>query len=67
MDPKSNKPEPSTDKPDQGTDKGLHIDTTAQNTSDGTAGMCDAAPDKEKCQEFVERLHEASNNIDRKS
>ena len=29
--------------------------------------MCDAAPDKEKCQEFVERLGEASNNIDPKS
>lgn len=27
--------------------------------------MCENAPNKEKCEEFVERLDEASNNIDR--
>ncbi len=63
MEPKSDKPEPSTDKKDEG----LHVDTSAQADGDGTAGMCDAAPDKEKCQEFVERLGDASNNIDPKS
>ena len=26
--------------------------------------MCENAPNKEKCEEFVERLDEAGNNID---
>lgn len=63
MDPKSDKPETDKDKKDEG----LHVDTTAQDSSAGAGSMCDAAPDKEKCQEFVERLGEASNNIDPKS
>jgi|GEM_PF-5729430 len=30
-----------------------------------THPICEGAPDKEKCEAFVERLIEASNNIDR--
>ena len=38
---------------------------TSQAKSD-THPMCENAPDKEKCETFVERLEEASNNIDSK-
>ena len=41
----------------------LHVEPQTQDPSDGTKHMCDAAPDKEKCEEFVERLGEASANI----
>ncbi len=39
---------------------------STQEKSD-THPMCENAPDKEKCESFVERLDEASNNIDRKN
>ncbi len=63
MDSKSDQPKPSEDKKDEG----MHIETSREKSSDGAQSMCDAAPDKEKCQEFVERLDGAANNIDRKS
>ena len=63
MDPKSDKPAASEAKKDEG----LHFETSKEKSSDGAQSMCDAAPDKEKCQEFVERLDGAANNIDPKS
>lgn len=46
-------------------------DDAAENEDTPTSAkdaICSSAPDKEKCEEFVEkRLGEASNNIDRRS
>ncbi len=40
----------------------------AESTSPASDALCSNAPDKEKCEEFVEkRFGDASNNIDRKS
>lgn len=44
----------------------IHVETHASNPEKAAEHMCDSAPDKEKCQEFVERLGEASTNIDAK-
>ncbi len=42
--------------------------TTPQETrASSPHPICEGAPDQEKCEQFVERLSEASNNIDRKS
>ncbi|MEP3477757.1 MAG: hypothetical protein ABJZ55_00775 [Fuerstiella sp.] len=41
----------------------LHVESQTENPADGTKNLCDSAPDKEKCEAFVERLAEASANI----
>ena len=38
----------------------------ASEAKSDTHPMCENAPDKEKCEAFVERLDEAGNNIDLK-
>ena len=48
--------------------KNTSSEKEAESTSPAADALCSNAPDKEKCEEFVEkRLGEASNNIDRTS
>jgi hypothetical protein len=44
----------------------LHVETSADQASKNVKHICDNAPDKKKCEEYVERLGEATNNIDPK-
>lgn len=41
----------------------LHVEPQTEDLADATKHLCDAAPDQEKCEAFVERLGEASANI----
>lgn len=40
--------------------------TTRDATPNASHPICQGAPDQDKCELFVERLAEASNNIDRR-
>lgn len=52
---------------DQNKTQGIHIETHASSSENLVDDLCREAPDKEKCHEFVDRLSEAANNIDRKN
>ena len=55
---------------DKEKNEGEQAESTSEETSAAQPDvhpMCENAPDKEKCEEFVERLDEAGNNIDPKS
>ena len=61
-----NKPENTDPKPEteETADKNAANETAA---TDGTHPICQSAPDQEKCEEFVERLDQAGENIDKKT
>ena len=42
----------------------IHVTTNPQVETE--YDMCESAPDKEKCQVYLDRLSEAANNIDRR-
>ena len=43
----------------------IHVTTNPQDETE--YDFCDTAPDKEKCREYIDRLSEAANNIDRRN
>jgi hypothetical protein len=43
------------------------LTTPQKAATPSTHPICEDAPDLNKCEQFVERLSEASNNIDRRS
>ena len=43
----------------------IHVTTNPQVETE--YDICDVAPDKEKCQVYLDRLSEAANNIDRRN
>lgn len=49
--------------PSQPDKSGIHVTTKTQTAAEHD--FCEAAPEKEKCRAFVERLSDAANNIDR--
>ena len=49
------------------TDRGLHITPTRSSEADHKEQLCSTAPDREKCEAYLDRLTEASNNIDRRA
>ncbi len=58
-------PKPEDQKASSSKDDGMHFEAKPQDQA-GADHLCDSAPDKEKCEEFVSRLDEASGNIDPK-
>ncbi len=52
---------------DQEKEEKPEADAAKEEAKSDTHPMCESAPDKEKCEEFVERLDEAGNNINLKN
>lgn len=48
------------------TDHGLHFTPSSAAEANLKHQICSTAPDREKCEAFLDRLTEASGNIDRR-
>lgn len=49
------------------TDRGLHFTPSTAAEPNLKHQLCSTAPDRERCEAFLDRLTEASDNIDRRA